>query len=127
PDNHAGPTAIMVRDTMTGSEAAVRFDAIDYRRPTGTLRLRVVDAATRAPVVARLSLKQVGGKFHAPPGSLYRSLRGASHFYAEQAAELAVPAGTYRLMAYRGPEYRVAPREITVAAGETREVTVELD
>ena len=73
-------------DTATGQEVAARFDTMDYRRPTGTLRLRITDAATKGPIVARLSLKEVGGKFHAPRGSLYRSLRGTSHFYAEHDA-----------------------------------------
>src|SRR5262249_50537225 len=73
-DNRDGRTAIAVRDTATGAEALVRFDAMEFRRPTGTLRTRVADAATKNPVVARLSLKEIGGKFHAPPGSLHRSL-----------------------------------------------------
>jgi Tol biopolymer transport system component len=126
-DNRDGPTAIIVRDFTTGQDVAVRFDVMDYRRPTGTLRLRLIDAATKAPVVARVSLKEVGGRFHAPPGSMYRSLRGTSHFCADQIAELTVPAGTYRLKAYRGPEYRVASQEIRIAAGEARDVTVELE
>jgi hypothetical protein len=86
-----------------------------------------VDAATRNPVVARVSLKEDRGRFHAPPGSLHRSLRGVGHFYCDQATELTLPAGTYRLKGYRGPEYRVVSREVVVAAGETREVTVELE
>ena len=126
-DNRDGPTAIVVRNIATGEEAAVRFDAMDYRRPTGTLRLRVVDAATKKPVIARISLKEDGGRYHAPPGSLHRSLRGVGHFYCDQTAELTVPAGTYRLKVYRGPEYRVVSREIAIVAGETREVTVELE
>ena len=67
------------------------------RRPSGSTRwttaarpvpcgLRVVDAATKEPVVARISLKEDGGRFHAPPGSLHRSLRGQGHFYCDQAA-----------------------------------------
>lgn len=126
-DNRDGPTAIVVRDASTGQESAVRLNVMDYRRPTGTLRLRFIDGATKSPVVARVSLKEVRGRFHAPPGSLHRSLRGTSHFYADQSAELTVPAGTYRLKANRGPEYRVASREITVAAGAANEITIELE
>src|SRR5262245_28367317 len=126
-DNRDGPTAIVVRDTTTGQEAAVRFDAMDYRRPTGTLRLRVVDAATRKPVIARISLREDRGRFHAPPGSLHRSLRGQGHFYCDQSAEWTLPAGTYRLKGYRGPEYRVASQEVAIKPGETHEVTVEFD
>jgi hypothetical protein len=126
-DNRAGPTALVVRDMASGEEAAVRFDAMDYRRPTGTLRLAVKDSAGGKPTVARVSLKEDGGRYHAPAGSLYRSLRGRGHFYCEGVAELTVPAGNYRLSAYRGPEYRVTSREIVVKAGQTHKVTVELE
>ena len=74
-----------------------------------------------------ISLKEDKGRFHAPPGSLHRSLRGRGHFYCDKTAELTVPAGTYRLRGYRGPEYKVAAREITIEAGKTHDVTVELE
>jgi hypothetical protein len=126
-DNRSGPTALVVREMAGGEETAVRFDAMDYHRPTGSLRIVVKDAASGKPTVARVSLKEDEGRFHAPPGSLHRSLRGRGHFYCDGAAELTVPAGTYRLSAYRGPEYKIASREITVKEGQTHEVTVELE
>jgi len=125
-DNRDGPTAIMVRDLTTLDEAPVRFDRMDYRRPTGTLRLKVVDAADQQPVLARLSLKEDGGRFHAPPGALHRVLRNRGHFYCDGSAELTIPAGTYELTSYRGPEYKVAHQKIVIAKGETREVIVPL-
>jgi hypothetical protein len=124
-DNRAGPTAVVVRDLASGEESTVRFDRMDPRRPTGTLRVVVKEAGGK-PVTARLSLREDGGRFHAPPANLYRSLRGRMHFYCDGAAELTVPAGTYRLLAFRGPEYRVASREITVKAGQAQEVAVEM-
>jgi Tol biopolymer transport system component len=126
-DNRSGPTALVVREMASGEESAVRFDTMDYRRPTGTLRLAIKDSASGKPTVARISLREDGGRFHAPAGSLYRSLRGRGHFYCDQTAELTVPAGTYHLSGYRGPEYKVATREIVVKAGQTHEVTVELE
>jgi hypothetical protein len=126
-DNRAGPTALVVRETASGEETTVRFDRMDHRRPTGVLRLTVKDAASGKPTIARISLREDRGRFHAPVGSLHRSLRGRGHFYCDQGAELTVPAGTYHLSGYRGPEYRVASREITVRAGQTQEVTVELE
>jgi hypothetical protein len=126
-DNRSGPTALVVREMTSGEEVMVRFDAMDYRRPTGTLRLVVKDAASGEPTVARISLREDGGRFHAPPGSLHRSLRGRGHFYCDRNAELTIPAGTYRLWGYRGPEYKVASREIIVKEGQTHEVTVELE
>src|SRR5262249_37462297 len=104
-----------------------RFDRRASRRPTGSLRLVVKDAATGKPTVARVSLREDGGRFHAPAGSLHRSLRGRGHFYCDGAAELTVPAGTYRLSGYRGPEYKVASREIIVKEGQKNEVTIDLE
>jgi hypothetical protein len=126
-DNRAGPTEIVVRELATGEESTVRFDRMDHRRPTGTLRLVVKDAASGKPTVARLSLREEKGRFHAPPGSLHRSLRGRSHFYCDGSAELTVPAGTYHLAGFRGPEYRVVAHKIVVKAGEAKEVTVEIE
>jgi hypothetical protein len=126
-DNAAGATALMVRDRTNGEESAVRFDRMDYRRPTGTLRLSIVDAAGKKPTVARVSLKEDKGNYHAPAGVLHRSLRGKGHFYCDGTAELTVPAGSYRLTGYRGPEYVVASRAITIEAGKVAEVAVELE
>ena len=57
-DNRAGPTALVVRDMASGEETAVRFDAMDYRRPTGTLRIsRRGRARRRSPSIARISLQ----------------------------------------------------------------------
>jgi hypothetical protein len=126
-DNRAGPTALVVREMATGEETTVRFDRMDYRRPTGTLRLTVKDAGSGKPTIARLSLKEEKGRFHSPPASLHRSLRGRGHFYCDGTAEFSVPAGTYQLSAFRGPEYKVASHEITVKEGQTQEITIELE
>ncbi len=126
-DNRSGPTALVVRAMAGGEEATLRFDRMDHRRPTGSLRLLVKDAASGKPAIARISLQEDQGRFHSPAGSLHRSLRGRGHFYCDGTAELTVPAGTYRLSGYRGPEYKVAWQEINVKAGQTHEVTVELE
>ncbi len=124
-DNRTGPTALVAREMASGEETTIRFDHMDHRRPTGTLKLTVKDADK--PTVARISLREDGGRFHAPVGALHRSLRGRGHFYCDGSAELTVPAGKYRLAGFRGPEYRVASKEIVVKEGQTHEVTVELE
>jgi hypothetical protein len=125
-DNRLGATALVVRDLASGKEHTVAAERQDYRCPTGTLRLRTKDARTGKPVVARVSLRHASGKFFAPPGALYHVLRGSGHFYCDRAAELTLPAGKYRLRAFRGPEYRPAFREVTVRPGQALELTVEL-
>jgi hypothetical protein len=100
---------------------------LDYRSPTGTLRVRTTDRDSKKAVVARMVVHQDKGKFFAPPGALYRMLRGTGHFYCDKSAELTVPAGKYRLRAFRGPEYKPAFHEVAIEAGKTLELNVELD
>jgi hypothetical protein len=86
-----------------------------------------MDSADKKPVIARIVLREDRGRTYAPPGSLHRSLRGQGHFYCDGSAELTIPAGTYRLKAYRGREYKVAAQDIHIEAGKTGEVAVELE
>ncbi len=125
-DNRAGATSLMLREMTSGEESAMRFDKMDYRRATGMLRLRINDTASGKSTIARLSLREDKGRFHAPPGALHRTLRGRGHFYCDKATEFTLPAGTYRLAGFRGPEYKVASHEITIEAGQVREVTIEM-
>jgi hypothetical protein len=126
-DNRSGPTALVVRALASGTETTIHFERMDHRRPTGTLRLKVRDAATGKPAIARISLKEDRGRFHAPAGSLHRSLRGRGHFYCDGTDTLTVPAGMYELLGYKGPEYKVASQKIAVKAGQMNEVTVSLE
>lgn len=126
-DNRFGPTALMVRDLAGGKEHMATVERLDYRRPTGKLRLQVKDKAGKKPLVARIVLQQEKGKFFAPPGALYRMLRGIGHFYCDRTAEMALPEGTYRLRAYHGPETKPAGRELTIEAGKTLDLTLEMD
>src|SRR5262249_23351768 len=66
-DNRAGPTALVAREMATSEEAAVRFDRMDHRRPTGSLRLIVKDTASGKPTIARISLKEDKGRYPSPP------------------------------------------------------------
>lgn len=125
-DNRSGATALIVRDLVKGLEQTVAVGRLDYRCPTGTLRLRLIERDSGKPVVARLVVQQEKGKFFAPPGALYRFLRGTGHFYADQVAGLILPAGKYQLRAFRGPEYQPTSLELAIQPGQTQEQTVEL-
>jgi hypothetical protein len=125
-DNRHGPTACVVRDRNAAEEKVLAISRMDFRKPTGTLRLRTHDGETKRPLVARVSLQEEHGKFHAPPGALYRILRDHAHFYCDAAAEWMLPAGKYRLRALRGPEYRPADLRFEIEAGKTSDVDVNL-
>ena len=126
-DNRDGGTALMVRDLSTGVDAVVTVAAMDFRRPTGTLRLKTIDKLSGGAATTRVSLRQEGGKFYATPGALYRVLDDYGHFYCAGETELTLPAGEYRLRAFHGPEYRVNHVAFTIAAGETKNLSVDLE
>ena len=118
---------------------------------TGTLHVRVVDAALGEEVPARLELRDAQGKdwvaedaiplrfecllqplpdWAAARVSISRELAnphtGTTQFYADGSARIALPAGRYRLRAFRGIEYAVAEQSVEIAGGEERTVRVEL-
>jgi hypothetical protein len=126
-DNREGCTALVRRDLGSGEERTLSMTDMDYRRPAGTLRLHTVEKGNGTPVVARVSLTQQGGKFYAPPGSLYRIDRGDGHFYCPGDAAWSLPAGEYLLRVYRGPEYRPLRRALHIEPGKAVEVTVALE
>jgi hypothetical protein len=138
-DNRAGVTTLMVRNTASGDEQPVVINALDFRVPTGRLRLSVSDKASgNNAQTARVSVQQDKGKFYAPVGAIHRILRGYGHFYCDvsaklivpapknHVAELIVPAGKYHVRVFRGAEYEVATREIDVKPDENTDVAVRL-
>ena len=126
-ENHERATALARIDLKSGQRQTLGIDRVEFREPTGKLRLVLTDAHTGEPLVARFSVKQHGGKFHFPPGSLYRLTSGIGHFYARHNAELTVPVGRFTLQAWHGPEYFVHKQELEIAAGETRAVRVAME
>jgi TolB protein len=126
-ENHEGATMLVRADLKSGRRETINLDRVDVREPAGKIRLVLKDAHTGDPLVARVSLKQDGGKFHFPLGALYRLTSGVGHFYARHRTEFDVPAGRFVLQTWHGPEYFVHKQELEIAAGETREVTVAME
>jgi hypothetical protein len=118
---------------------------------TGTLQVRVLDEALASEVPARLELRDERGKtwvaddalplrfecgaqplpdWAAERVSISRELAnphtGTTQFYADGSARLALPAGRYRLRAFRGIEYAVAEQQLEVEAGGEHSATVTL-
>lgn len=122
-DNRLGATALVVRELSTGRETMAAVDRLDFRTPTGTLRLHVQDGPAGAKTVARVVLQDERGKYFAPPGALHRMLQGTGHFYGDGLVEMKLPAGRYRMRVLRGPEYTPAARDLAIQAGQTLEVT----
>lgn len=132
--------------------AALGLGALACGGPeTGTLELRVLDAASGREVPARLELLDAEGGAHVADEALVLSFEcewaplpgplreldlsqrirhrgaGVDHFYLDGPGRARLPAGRYRLRAFKGPEYRVARHEIDVEVGETHAVELALE
>jgi hypothetical protein len=114
-------------DLTTGEEGPLAPERLDFRAPWGSLHLRTVDKAAGRPVTARVWIKDAHGKYHAPPGALYRLLGRDLHFYCAGECDLDLPAGSYTVGVARGPEYRPTRTTLTVTADRKRDFDVSLE
>ncbi|MEX2580744.1 MAG: CehA/McbA family metallohydrolase [Verrucomicrobiales bacterium] len=116
-DNADGATALRTRDEGTARVKEIPVTNVDFGEPTGRLALTLIDGAEGDPVPARVSIRREDGKFFFPPNdALYRLTGETGHFYTKGAAAFDLPAGDYAIRAFRGPEYRIAERAVTVKA-----------
>ena len=114
----------------------------------GRLRITVRDRATGRPTPCRINVVGPDGHFYQPapnPLSPY-SLTGqwpktgkgnregkapirylGRFFYTTGDVEVAVPAGSVRVEAWKGFEYRPVAKNIEAAVGQTRSVELELE
>lgn len=79
-DNRAGPTALILREAEQGGEQWLSVSGLHFRRPSGRLKIRVLDRESGEPLDARLAVQQAQGKFYAPRGALDRLLRRSCIF-----------------------------------------------
>jgi hypothetical protein len=115
--------------------------AVADRASFGTVRLTILDAATRKPTCARLNVVGPDGNYYEPDDnplaawSLHRlgnrTGKGPFRyygwfFYGGGTLEVRVPPGEVRVEAWRGFEHLPVTLRSTVAAGRTAEVSIEL-
>ncbi len=114
---------ISVRAGESEISAPVRVDAAGL----GKLRVRLVDENGK-PTAARVYLTASDGLAYAPTGAISRiaAMSAEYYFHAQDSFELDLPAGSVRIEAARGTEYRLASIEAMVKAGEPAEATVRL-
>ena len=112
----------------------------------GRLRLAVQDAGSGRPVPARIGLYDATGRAPLPSERSILVHRFTDEvrllwvnqrtfwpsenrlaFYVDGDYEARLPAGTYELVATRGPEYRAYREEVEVRGGETRTIAVALE
>ena len=89
----------------------------------GVLVLRVVDADSGRPVMARMHLRDKRNRPVRPKGML----AWHDHFLVERTARLELRPGAYHFEIERGPEYRVRHGHFTIEPGAEETHTVELE
>ncbi len=118
----AAATSAPVRFTP-GSPGEVRLDV----SPGGEMHVRVIDADTKGPIVARLIVKGIEGTASPNFGPDYRA-KGAGPLMDVLDGEAAtpLPAGRYRVVATKGMEWSIDGESIEVQSGHTKNVDLAL-
>ena len=124
----------------------VRSGSTPPAAPVGTVHIEVLDQRTGRAVPARVGLYDATGRTPLPSDQSLLLHRYADDtrllwtaprlvwpnanrqvFYVDGTYEADVPAGTYQLVASKGPEYRVYDGTIDVKVGEATRVSVALE
>ncbi|HEX7119010.1 MAG TPA: CehA/McbA family metallohydrolase [Longimicrobiales bacterium] len=129
--NRTGPTTLYTAAAGGGPPASWREVPIlarRARRPTGRVRVRVLDPDGR-PTPARIYLMASDGRAYAPDGGFHRVISATEthYFHTTGAFEVEVPAGRVALEALKGYEYRPASATVDVPAGGVADATLRLE
>ena len=93
--------------------------------PGGTLRVKIIDPDTKAPLTARLIVRGEGATLDPSFGPDYRATGAGPIMDALRGdLETPVPAGHYRVLATKGIEWSVDAKSVEVLPGHT--VDIEL-
>ena len=95
--------------------------------PGGAAEVRVVDADTGKPIVARLVVKGIEGTLDPSFGPDYRATgAGPLMDLLEEPVTTPLPAGKYRISATKGIEWSIDAENVEVSSGHTRIVELAL-
>jgi len=125
--NEDGLPQLCLLETWGGARKRIRIAERNWKRPVGTLRVRVVDAATGKLTPARIHVTAADGRFYAPPDAYARvSSAGRDYFHTSGEAALEMAPGPVAVEAVKGFEYEPARQQVVVAAHGTASATLVL-
>ncbi|MEE2845242.1 MAG: CehA/McbA family metallohydrolase [Gemmatimonadota bacterium] len=126
-DNRAGLPQLKLLETYGGRIVDVAITARRWKNPMGTLRVTTVDAD--GPTGSRIHLTASDGKFYAPTTEYARIAPrlGQWAFHHAGSFEVELPVGDVQIAAVKGFEHEPALATAEIIAGETTELTLELD
>lgn len=125
--NQEGEPQLCVLQAYGGASKRIRFSIRHWKRPMGSVHVRVVDAATGQATAARIQGLASDGKFYTPLEA-YARISGTSRhcFFSTGDFTLDVPPGKLDLTAVKGYERIPAQGSVTVVPGATVEITFRL-
>ena len=128
--NHLGNLDLFTMPIGGGEKKHVRITGLKFREPAGKVRAKVLDELGK-PV--RLHVEASDGKAYGPRGEeiFYYPLetrgRREGFFVASGDDTFVAPAGTLKLAALKGIEYRLLDRTVQVEPNQTAEVTLTME
>ena len=125
--NDGGLPQLALLETYGGALRTVPITDRRWKRPVGTLSVRVVDDATGAPMAARTHLTAADGRQYVP-NDAYARVAGIGDrvFHTPGPFTVQVPSGPLTMTTVAGFERRVETTKVEVKAGEVTAVTVRM-
>jgi len=127
--NFLGNLDLFTTTTAIDRAQHLQISHLRFKNSAAQLKVHLRDNSGK-PVAARVSVRAGDGKYYNPSGTLYRYHGGlgdsSGFFHSSGDFELSVPAGKFRVEAFRGIEHEPALAEGVVAAGKTQEVELVL-
>ncbi len=131
--NEGGLPQLYLLETYGGAQKTVKITSRQWKRPMGTVRVRVLDERTGKKTAARIYAPASDGKLYPPedaytrvasPRMTYRL--GERIFHSEGEFTMPAPPGKMTIEAVKGFEYRPARQEVDVKAGAVVEAVLTL-
>ena len=118
---------LWVMPAVGGAATEIKIEAMRYRVPTGHLNITVKDDRG-LPTAARIYLTAADGKSYAPRGAFARvsSITGDHYFSSTGTFSIDLPVGSITVEAMKGFEFHPEKKQLTLAAGETVDATLNL-
>lgn len=124
--NREGLPQLALLETYGGARREIRIRKRTWKRPMGSLQVRVLDDSSGKPVPARIHAVASDGKFYPPFDAYSRLGRGGRHtIHASGEFTIEAPPGPVRVEAVRGFEHEPSSGEATVVAGKTAKLTLK--
>lgn len=133
--NRDGNTSLWFQDVMGGYQEQLKITKLNYKKPMGTIRLRVLDPSGTI-TSARVAITGEDGRTYAPVNAWIHADDGfvrserpfeAHYFHTSGEDEITVPSGKVTVEVLKGFENKFNRQTIQVAANENHPMEVRLE